>query len=137
MTSCSRCVEKHGIHVKSIRNPSSVLIFLLELLIVHYLQHLVKYLKTMCQSSPPHAHLALLLLYELLQEGAAEIGETFHSVQYSNIQYTVVECIISRHYYEIQYSYRVFYSIQYSTDTVHTEFETLAGATSLRNILEV
>ena len=53
VTSCSRCVEKHGIHVKLIRNPSSVLIFLLELLLVHYLQHLVKYLKTMCQSSPP------------------------------------------------------------------------------------
>ena len=53
VTSCSRCVEKHGIHVKSIRNPSSVLIFLLELLLVHYLKHLVKYLKTMCQSSPP------------------------------------------------------------------------------------
>ena len=89
VTSCSRCVEKHGIHVKSIRNPSSVLIFLLELLLVHYLKHLVKYLKTMCQSSPPTPILPSSFSRNYSRKEQRKLVK--HSIKYSTVKYSTVE----------------------------------------------
>ena len=95
MTSCSRCVEKFGLQMKSIRNPSSVLIYLLVLLHVHHLQHLVEYLEhNVSVYQPLHPHGGLLLL-ELLQEGENQFGETQHTVLYCTVLYcTLLYCTV-------------------------------------------
>ena len=43
------------------------------------------------KQATPHPSLAFLLLSELLQEGAAQIGEMQHTVRYSTLQYSAIQ----------------------------------------------
>ena len=69
-------------------NPSSVFFYLLVLL-VQYLQHLVKYLEHNVPVYHPLHPLVVLLLLELLQEGEDEIGETQHVTVTVNVNVNV------------------------------------------------